>query len=145
MVYVDKDRCKGCGLCVQACPTGAIQLIDGVARVEQSLCRECHACLSACPMGAMLMVQEPISADAPEPAAIPTRRLAPSVSPGGIQTWLGNASAFLQREVAPRIAAFWENRDPSGPYPYRSVGFYRDRPYAGRGGGRRARRRRGRW
>ncbi|RLC82642.1 MAG: hypothetical protein DRI79_14560, partial [Chloroflexi bacterium] len=36
MVYVDEARCVGCGLCADACPTGAISVVDGVAKVEQS-------------------------------------------------------------------------------------------------------------
>jgi len=43
VIYVDEERCTGCGLCVEACPTGAIRLVDGVAQVEQGLCRECEA------------------------------------------------------------------------------------------------------
>ncbi|MCK5327203.1 MAG: 4Fe-4S binding protein, partial [Candidatus Latescibacteria bacterium] len=31
MVYVDKDKCTGCGVCQDSCPVGAIQLVQDVA------------------------------------------------------------------------------------------------------------------
>lgn len=43
--------CLGFGNCVKACPTGAISVVDGVARVDHELCTGCMACASACPRG----------------------------------------------------------------------------------------------
>lgn len=145
MIYVDEERCTGCGLCVKACPTGAMRLVDGVAQVEQSLCRECQVCLSACPNGAVLAMQEPMPVSAPAPVSSPTRPVAPAVGPGGLRSWLDAAQAFIQREVAPRAAALWESRGQPEVSPYYPTSISRRRNYGGRGRGRRARRRRGRW
>jgi Fe-S-cluster-containing hydrogenase component 2 len=145
MIYVDEERCTGCGLCVKACPAGAIRLVDGVAQVEQSLCRECQVCLSACPNGAILAMQESIPVSAPAPIPSPTRPVAPALGPGGVRPWLGATMAFIQREVVPRVTALWESRGQPGVsshYP-RSVSMRRN--YGGHGRGRRARRRQGRW
>jgi Fe-S-cluster-containing hydrogenase component 2 len=145
MIYVDEERCTGCGLCVEACPTGAMRLVGGVAQVEQSLCRECQACLSACPNGAVLAMQEPIPVSAPAPASGPTRPVAPAARPGGLRSWLDSTRAFIQREVAPRAAALWESRGQPGVSPYYPRSVSRRGNYGGRGRGRRGRRRRGRW
>jgi heterodisulfide reductase subunit A len=50
---VDEDKCKGCGLCVEVCPYGAIKIEDGKARVEVVLCKGCGSCSSACKSGAI--------------------------------------------------------------------------------------------
>jgi Fe-S-cluster-containing hydrogenase component 2 len=145
MVYVDDERCAGCGLCVEACPTGAMRLVDGVAQVEQSLCRECQVCLSACPNGAILAMQEPTPLNVPAPISSPTRPIAPAVKPGGLRSWLDAAQTFIQREVAPRTAALWDSQGQPEVFPYYPRNVSRRGYYGGRGRGRRGRRRRGRW
>jgi len=37
---VKQDDCLGCGVCLQACPTGAIALVDGKAFINQQRCKE---------------------------------------------------------------------------------------------------------
>lgn len=54
MILIDEDKCNGCGLCISACHEGALQLIDGKARlVSDVYCDGLGACLPACPTGAM--------------------------------------------------------------------------------------------
>lgn len=43
--------CVGMGDCVEACPYDAIQLCDGVARINPLLCRACKMCVASCPKG----------------------------------------------------------------------------------------------
>jgi len=54
MVKIDEDKCDGCGLCVPSCAEGAIQIVDGKARlVADNLCDGLGACLGDCPRGAI--------------------------------------------------------------------------------------------
>lgn len=54
MVEIDEAKCDGCGLCVQGCPEGALQVAGGKARlVGDLLCDGLGACIGACPRDAL--------------------------------------------------------------------------------------------
>jgi ferredoxin len=54
VIKIDEELCDGCGLCVPACAEGAIQIIDGKARlVSDRYCDGLGACLGECPQGAI--------------------------------------------------------------------------------------------
>jgi NAD-dependent dihydropyrimidine dehydrogenase PreA subunit len=48
-VVIDPSSCTGCVACSKACPTRAIRVRGGVARVDPELCIDCGACGEACP------------------------------------------------------------------------------------------------
>jgi heterodisulfide reductase subunit A len=51
---IDKEKCRGCGLCIQACYFGAISYNEelGVSEVNPVLCKGCGNCAVICPSGA---------------------------------------------------------------------------------------------
>jgi len=54
VIRIDEEKCTGCGSCVTGCPEGALQLIDGKARVVSDLfCDGLGACIGDCPEGAI--------------------------------------------------------------------------------------------
>jgi NAD-dependent dihydropyrimidine dehydrogenase PreA subunit len=54
IIKIDEDLCNGCGNCVPACAEGALEIIDGKARVIAEIyCDGLGACLGECPTGAL--------------------------------------------------------------------------------------------
>ena len=53
--YINPEKCKGCGLCIKKCPTGAISgQKKGVHTIDVTKCIKCGACLEACNFDAVL-------------------------------------------------------------------------------------------
>ena len=54
IIKIDEAKCNGCGQCLPNCPEGAIQIIDGKARLISDLfCDGLGACIGHCPVGAI--------------------------------------------------------------------------------------------
>ena len=54
IIKIDEDKCNGCGLCIPNCPEGALQIIDGKARLVSDLfCDGLGACIGHCPQDAI--------------------------------------------------------------------------------------------
>lgn len=55
IIKIDEEKCNGCGLCIPNCPEGALQVIDGKARLISDLfCDGLGACIGHCPQGAII-------------------------------------------------------------------------------------------
>ena len=67
VIEINEDKCVGCGLCANACMQGAIEIIDGKAKlVSESYCDGLGMCLPKCPVDAIHIVEKEVDAFNPE-------------------------------------------------------------------------------
>lgn len=60
VIEIDDELCDGCGNCVPSCAEGALQIVDGKARLVADLyCDGLGACLGDCPQGALTVIERP--------------------------------------------------------------------------------------
>lgn len=55
---IDADECIACGVCVDSCPSGVLELEDVATVADGDACVACGACLDACPAGAITEIAE---------------------------------------------------------------------------------------
>lgn len=61
---VDEDLCTGCGVCVEACGPGCLDILDGVAVLSRPhACGSEEHCIAPCPEEAIRMVWAPLKGD----------------------------------------------------------------------------------
>lgn len=61
IIKIDEEKCDGCELCIPACPEGALQIVNGKARiVRENFCDGLGACLGDCPQGALTIEEKEV-------------------------------------------------------------------------------------
>jgi ferredoxin len=109
-IEIDQELCNGCGQCAEACHEGAIEMVDGKARLtDMQACDGLGNCLPVCPTGAITILEKETVAPSPIAHAAP---------PGGCP---GSAARLLDRAQRPqtRVAPQTYTAQPSelGQWP----------------------------
>ncbi|NLK09039.1 MAG: 4Fe-4S dicluster domain-containing protein [Firmicutes bacterium] len=61
-VALDIENCKGCTICIKHCPTEAIRVRDGKARILETRCIDCGECIKICPNHAKIAIADDFDA-----------------------------------------------------------------------------------
>ena len=58
IIKIDEEKCNGCGLCIPNCAEGALQIVDGKAKLtSEKFCDGLGACLGHCPQDAITIIE----------------------------------------------------------------------------------------
>lgn len=110
IIKIDEDKCNGCGACATACHEGAIDIINGKARLmRENYCDGLGDCLPACPTNAISFEER----EAPaydEAAVIKSKQKAVSDFPCNCPQPTANPSQWpVQIKLVPVQAPYFDN------------------------------------
>ncbi|AEB06262.1 4Fe-4S ferredoxin iron-sulfur binding domain protein [Coriobacterium glomerans PW2] len=55
---IDADECIACGVCVDSCPQGILEVAEIAQVTDADSCTACGSCLDSCPVGAITEIIE---------------------------------------------------------------------------------------
>ncbi len=153
IIKIDEELCDGCGLCVPACVEGALQIVDGKAKlISEIYCDGLGACLGECPQGAITIEEseaeefdeeatklhmEQAQTTEPLPCGCPgstvrqfEKPAAAAVTAGTVHTPQSKLSQWpIQLTLVPPIAPFLHGADlllAADCVPFACAGFHQD-------------------
>ena len=104
IIRIDEEKCNGCGACAAACHEGAMDMIDGKARLtRENYCDGLGDCLPACPTGAITFEER--EAPAYDEEAVRRAQLAKGSAPCACPGSRAAAISRPQTAAAPVSAA----------------------------------------
>ncbi len=106
IIEIDEDKCDGCGACATGCPEGALQIIEGKARlVGESLCDGLGACLGECPRGAITVTKREAEAYDEAKVMEGMSRLGPSVIAAHLEHLAHHGQDLFESQALAWLAA----------------------------------------
>ncbi len=128
-VHLDEEKCRGCTNCINHCPTEAIRVREGKARINTEKCIDCGECIRTCPnkaktavtdgLGDIERFKHTIALPAPavyaqfERGIFPEKILNALISLGFSSVWEVARGA----DIATRIISKYVNDSSNGPRP----------------------------
>ncbi len=98
IIKIDEEKCNGCAACANACHEGAIEMINGKAKLtRENYCDGLGDCLPACPTGAISFEEREAPAYDSEAVAKSKNEKTPCACPG-------TSSKMIKREKQPPAA-----------------------------------------
>ena len=106
IIQIDEETCNGCGLCVNACHEGAIEMVEGKAKLtKEDYCDGLGDCLPACPMNAISFIEKE-ALEYNEQTVISNKNKLPCGCPGTKSKVLKREN-FAQSEFIPSRLPQW--------------------------------------
>lgn len=123
IIHIDEEKCNGCGLCANACHEGAIDMIDGKAKlVRENFCDGLGDCLPECPTGAITFVEREVP-EYDEAAVARAKQEKQQKENGVLQNWP------VQIKLAPVQAPYFDGANlliAADCSAYAYAAFHRD-------------------
>jgi len=108
IVEIDQAKCNGCGLCINACHEGALQLVDGKAKlISDEYCDGLGDCLPECPTGAIRIIEREAKAYDEELVKQKMKAAGHTVAAHNFSqpcSCPGSRAALIEKEEAPENA-----------------------------------------
>ena len=119
IIKIDEEKCNGCGACAKACHEGAIQMVNGKAKLtREDYCDGLGDCLPACPTNAISFEQREAPAYNEEAVKAAKAEKANTALPCGCP---GTQSKAIRREAAAADTQTAESRLSQWPVQIKLV------------------------
>jgi len=114
IVNINEDLCNGCGSCIPKCAEGALQIVNGKARIiKETYCDGLGACLGQCPQGAITITEREAPAFNESEVHEHLKNKAPAIPSTTNQTIIVPQKPQwpIKLNLVPVKAPFFENAD----------------------------------